>query len=102
RRAAEDATFEAYARVNNGISNSRSSRVEAQSATRAAELASTRYDAGVATQLDVTEAQRDAFLATAARIQSDAELAYARAALRLAVGERISGSGATTTTKAPT
>ena len=102
RRAAEDATFEAYARVNNGISNSRSSRVEAQSATRAAELASTRYDAGVATQLDVTEAQRDAFLATAARIQSDAELAYARVALRLAVGERISGSGATTTTKAPT
>jgi outer membrane protein len=97
RRAAEDATFEAFQRVTNGIAKSRASRVEAQSASRAAELALTRYDAGVATQLDVTQAQRDAFLASAARIQSDAELAYARAALRLAVGERISGSGASTT-----
>ena len=45
---------------------------------------------GVATQLDVTQAQRDAFLAAAARIQSDAELAYARASLRLAVGASLS------------
>ncbi len=50
----------------------------------------TRYTAGVATQLEVTEAQRDAFLATASSIQADADLAFARAALRLAAGIPIS------------
>ena len=44
------------------------------------------HGSGVATQLDVIQAERDAFAASVARIQSDAELAYARAALRLDAG----------------
>ena len=52
------------------------------SARRTAELVSDRYQAGAATQLDVTQAQRDAFLADVSRIQADAELACARASLR--------------------
>lgn len=86
RRAVADGIFEAYRRVEAGIAKSRAARAEAAAAARAAELAQDRYGAGMATQLDVTQAQRDAFLADAARIQADADLAYARAALRLAAG----------------
>jgi outer membrane protein TolC len=92
-RAAQDATYEAYRRVEAGIAKSRAARVQEQAAVRAAELSEARYEAGVATQLDVTQAQRDAFLASAARIQSDSDLAYARASLRLAVGASVT-SGA--------
>lgn len=91
-RAVLDAAFEAYHRVAAGIVKSRSARVEANAAARAAELSLDRYGAGVSTQLEVTEAQRDAFQAAAARIQADAELAYSRVALRLAVGQPISQS----------
>ena len=90
-RAAEDATYEAFRRVEAGIAKSRAARVQEQAAARAAELSQTRYEAGVATQLDVTQAQRDAFLASAARIQADSDLAYARAALRLAAGMTVTG-----------
>jgi outer membrane protein TolC len=75
RRNVSDAIFEAYRRVQNGIVKSRSARAQAGAAKKAAE-----------TQLDVTEAQRDAFLAEASRIQADADLAFARASLRLAAG----------------
>lgn len=86
RRAVADAIFEAYRRVEAGIAKSRAARAQSTAAARAAALAQDRYGAGMATQLDVTQAQRDDFLADAARIQADADLAYARAALRLAVG----------------
>jgi outer membrane protein TolC len=87
QRAVDDATYEAFRRVQAGIIKSRSARTEQQSANRAAKLASERYAAGVATQLDVTQAQRDAFLADASRIQADAQLAAARVNLRLAAGQ---------------
>lgn len=86
RRNVADAIFEAYRRVEAGLAKCRAARAQATAATRAATLAEDRYGAGMATQLDVTQAQRDAFLADAARIQADADLAYARAALRLAAG----------------
>jgi outer membrane protein TolC len=86
RRAAEDAAFEAFRRVEASIAKSRAATAQASAATRAAALSSDRYAAGVATQLDVTQAQRDAFLAAAAKIQADADLAFARASLRLAAG----------------
>jgi outer membrane protein TolC len=86
KRASEDAAFEAFRRVEAGVAKSRSARAQASAATRAASLSSDRYTAGVATQLDVTQAQRDAFLATASKIQADADLAFARASLRLAAG----------------
>jgi outer membrane protein TolC len=90
RRAAEDAAFEAFRRVENGVVKSRSARAQASAAARAAALSADRYSAGVATQLDVTQAQRDAFLAAAAKIQADADLAFARASLRLASGVPVS------------
>jgi outer membrane protein len=100
-RAAADATFEAFRRIEAGIVKSRAARVQEQAAARAAELSQTRYEAGVATQLDVTQAQRDAFLASAARIQADSDLAYARAALRLAVGVTVTGVAPATPEKSP-
>lgn len=96
-RALADATFEAYQRVEAGIAKSIAARAQVSSAKRAAELAQDRYGIGAATQLDVTQAQRDAFLASAAQIQADSELAYARAALRLSAGVPVftdSASGA--------
>ncbi len=86
KRGAEDAAFEAFRRVEAGVAKSRAATAQAKAATRAATLSSDRYAAGVATQLDVTQAQRDAFLAVAAKIQADADLAFARASLRLAAG----------------
>ena len=82
--------FEAFKRVEASIAKSRAARDQERSAKRAAELASDRYGAGVATQLDVTEAQRDAFSAAAARIQADSDLAFYRAALRIAAGVPVS------------
>ena len=90
RRAAEDAAFEAFRRVEAGVAKSRSARAQASAAARAAALSADRYSAGVATQLDVTQAQRDAFLAAAAKIQADSDLAFARASLRLASGVPVS------------
>lgn len=86
RRAVSDSVFEAYRRVEAGVVKARSSRAQSSAAARAAELASDRYDAGAATQLDVVQAQREAFLADANKIQADADLAFARASLRLAAG----------------
>lgn len=90
KRASEDAAFSAFKRVEANLVKSRSARAQAAAAERAAALSADRYSAGVATQLDVTQAQRDAFLASAAKIQADADLAFSRAALRLATGVPIS------------
>lgn len=90
RRAAQDAVFEAFRRVESGLAKSRAARAQSAAAERASALSMDRYNAGVATQLDVTQAQRDAFLASAARIQADADLAFARASLRLAAGVPVS------------
>jgi outer membrane protein TolC len=93
-RALADATFEAYQRVVAGIAKSSAARAQASAAARAAGLAEDRYGVGAATQLDVTQAQRDAFLAAASRIQADSDLAYARAALRLAAGVPVNNDSA--------
>jgi outer membrane protein TolC len=85
-RALFDKTFAAYRRVQTNIAKSRAARVEAAAAARAASMAVQLYAAGSATQLDVTQTQREAFLADARRIQADADLGYARAALRLSAG----------------
>lgn len=90
KRASEDAAFTAFRRVEAGLVKSRAAQAQAAAATRAAALSADRYSAGVATQLDVTQAQRDAFLASAAKIQADADLAFARASLRLATGVAVS------------
>lgn len=84
RRAAEDAIFQAWHQVNVGLEKARAARAQVQSALLAQELANVRYAGGVATQLEVVQAQRDYFAAAVAQAQADFDLKYARALLRLA------------------
>jgi len=87
RRGVEDDIFNAWERVRTGIVKSESSRAQANAALRAETLALSRYQSGALTQLDVTQAQRDAFQAQANRVQADADLLYSRVLLRLAAGQ---------------
>ncbi|HEV8551379.1 MAG TPA: TolC family protein [Polyangiaceae bacterium] len=87
RRNVEDDIFDAWQRVQTGIVKSASARAQTKAALRAEELALTRYQAGALTQLDVTQAQRDAFDSQASSIQADADLLYSRVLLRLASGK---------------
>jgi len=89
RLAARDDVHRAWMTVATAIARSRSARVEAEVSARASALALERYQAGTATQLDLLQAQRDAFAADAARIQADADLVNARAQLRVASGESL-------------
>lgn len=86
RRGIEDSIFDAYQRVEAGIAKSRSARAQANAARKAAQLAQERYQSGAATQLDVTQSQREFFAAEAARIQADADLAFSRVSLRVVAG----------------
>lgn len=90
RRLLEDTIFEAYRRVEAGIAKSKAARAQATAAKKAADLASERYQAGASTQLDVTQAQKEAFSAEANRIQADADLASSRISLRVAAGKALS------------
>jgi outer membrane protein TolC len=79
-----DAIFGAWNTIEADIARCRSARAQAAVSARAAEIARARYRSGVATQLDMIQADRDAFAAEAGRIQSDADLLNARLQLRLA------------------
>jgi outer membrane protein TolC len=89
RRATEDGIYEAYQRVVNGIAKCTSSRAQSRAAALAAELAQERYVSGAATQLDVTQAQRDAFVADVNRVRADADLSFARAQLAVLTGQDL-------------
>ena len=88
-RDAKDKVFEAYQQVVAQIAKSKAARAQVKAAARAAEVAQDRYSTGAGTQLDVIQADRDAFQAEVARIQADADLAFARVSLRLAAGRSI-------------
>jgi outer membrane protein TolC len=85
-RGVQDAIFNAWHHVRAAIEKSRAARVQIDASALAAELARDRYSIGAATQLEVVQAQQDAFRAEVARVQADTELAYARAVLRAAAG----------------
>ncbi len=89
RLAAGDDIHRAWTTVRTGVARSRAARTEAEVSARASRLALERYQAGTAPQLDLLQAQRDAFAADAARIQADADLVNARAQLRIASGESL-------------
>jgi outer membrane protein TolC len=89
RLAARDDIHRSWMTVRTAIARSRSARSEAEVSARAARLALERYEAGTAAQLDLLEAQRDAFAADAARIQADADLVNSRAQLWIAAGESL-------------
>ncbi len=89
RQLALDRIHESWFRVHNGIAKSRAARAEASAANAAVGRARERYQAGAGTQLELVQAERDAFSAEVARIQADAELVYSRAALRLDAGQSL-------------
>ena len=89
RLIAGDAIHAQWNRVAAGIARSRSARAGREAAAHAAEMSRERYQAGTATQLDLLQAQRDAFAAEVARIQADADLVNARAQLRLSSGHSL-------------
>ena len=82
RRTAHDRVHDDWQLITTNIAKSRAARSQATASEHAARLAHDRFDSGRATQLEVVQAERDAFSAVASRIQSDADLAYARAAIR--------------------
>jgi outer membrane protein TolC len=94
RLAARDAIHRAWNTVRTGIARSRSARAQLEASARAGELARDRYSVGAATQLDLLQAQRDAFGAEVARVQADADLVNARAQLRIAAGQSLLPAGA--------
>lgn len=89
KRTSEDAIFEAYQRVTNGIVRSRAARAQAAADGKAADFAMERYRSGAATQLDVTQAQRDALNSSVSRVRADADLALARVQLITASGKPL-------------
>lgn len=89
RLAVRDDIHRAWSTVQSQIARSRSARVQAEVSARASGQALERYQAGAAAQLDLLQAQRDAFAADAARIQADADLVNARAQLRVAAGRSL-------------
>jgi outer membrane protein TolC len=89
RTSAKDQIHEAWHRVATGVAKSRAARSESKAAMRAVERARDRYAQGAGTQIELVQAERDAFSAEVARIQADADLSYARAALRLAAGKLL-------------
>jgi outer membrane protein TolC len=88
QRALDD-VHESWFRVHDGIAKSRAARAEAQAAAAAAASARNRYQQGAGTQLELVQAERDAFAAEVSRIQADADLSYARASLRLDAGSAL-------------
>ena len=93
RRAAEDAIFQAWHQVRVGIEKVRAAREQLKAAALAQDLARDRYQGGVATQIEVVQAQRDYFAAAVDQAQADFDLQYARALLRLSA--RRAGGGET-------
>ena len=89
RLVANDAIHRQWETVAAGIARSRSARAGQAAAARASAQAQTRYRAGTVTQLELVQAQRDAFAADVTRIQADADLVNARAQLRLAAGRTL-------------
>src|SRR6267143_231358 len=84
-----DAIHQQWNTVAAGIAKSRAARAGRQAAFQAAAQARSRYAVGNIAQLDLLQAQRDAFIADVNRIQADADLANARAQLRLASGRSL-------------
>jgi outer membrane protein TolC len=92
RQAARDAVFHDWHQIRADIESARSARAQVVATKLAATLAEDRYASGVATQLDVLQARQDAFSADVALIQADADLAYARLALRLDARQLVDGA----------
>lgn len=86
RQRVYDQIHSAWHQVKAAVAKARSARVERDTTRAAHKQARQRYEAGTGIFLEVTQAERDAFSAHISLIQANADLAYARIALRLAAG----------------
>lgn len=89
RQQAHDQVHNAWHQVKAALAKARSARVERDTSRVAHSQARQRYEAGTGLFLEVTQAERDAFSAQISLIQANADLAYARIALRLASGRDL-------------
>jgi outer membrane protein TolC len=74
-----DQVFQEVEEIRAQIAKYKAASAELEASDKAAKLARERYQSGAATQLEVMQADKDAFAADVARIQSLADLAFARA-----------------------
>lgn len=95
--ASSDRIHNAWHSVRAQIAKARAARAQVKASEHAARLARDRYQNGAGTQLELITADRDAFAAEVGRIQADANLAYARALLRLSAGRPIRRAATPTT-----
>ncbi len=91
-RQQSDAVTDAYELVRSNLTNCRAARAESRASALAYQMATERYGAGTALQLDVLQANRQAFQAEVTRIQADVDLAVARATLRIVSGRAKEGA----------
>lgn len=89
RQQAYDQVHNAWHQVKAALAKAKSARVERDTTRAAHAQARQRYEAGTGIFLEVTQAERDAFSAQISLIQANADLAYARIALRLAAGRDL-------------
>ncbi len=89
RLAARDQIHSDWQRIAATMIKLQATAVQVQAAERAEALAKERYEAGVATQIDVIQSERDVFAAEVAQIQARTELASARASLRISTGQPV-------------
>ncbi|MBL9039769.1 MAG: TolC family protein [Archangium sp.] len=87
--AAKDQIFSDWQRIQASIIKVQATESQVEAAQRASALAKERYEAGVATQIDVIQSERDVFSAEVSQIQARAELASARASLRISAGQPV-------------
>lgn len=86
RLQARDQVFQDWNRLETARQKAELVQAQVAAAQRASQVAKDRYAVGVATQVDVIQAERDVFGAEVAQIQARTELATARASLRLSAG----------------
>jgi len=86
RTAAADAVFDAWQQVRTQIAKCRAARSSLAASSAALAVARERFGSGKALSLDVIQAERDAYAAEVTAIQAEADLASARANLRLSAG----------------
>lgn len=92
RRSAQDARdriTDAWNQVTAERARAEAAAAEVEAARQSVDVATTRFAGGTATQLEVIQAQRDAFAADVTLAAARANLAAARALLRLATGAEV-------------
>jgi outer membrane protein TolC len=83
---AADRIVQDHVQIEANRAKSAAARSQVEATRLGARWAQEKFHAGVITQLEVSQAQRDAFSAEASRIQADTDLLYYRALLRLDAG----------------